>query len=161
MMQRERTIGKEKGDRYNLPARPGGCFAQIVPVPFFLLLAAALAVSLTVGCGGPGGPARYDVEGQVTYGDQPVPAGRVVFEPDPAKGNKGPASYAEINDGSYATESGKGTVGGPHVVRILGTDGVANEESPGGNMLFSPFQTTADLPKEAATQDFEVPESHK
>ena len=25
----------EKGDRSNLPERPGGCFAQIGPVPFF------------------------------------------------------------------------------------------------------------------------------
>jgi hypothetical protein len=24
----------EKGGRYNLPERPAGCFAQIVPVPF-------------------------------------------------------------------------------------------------------------------------------
>jgi hypothetical protein len=27
---------KEKGDGANLPERPGGCFAQISPVPFFL-----------------------------------------------------------------------------------------------------------------------------
>ena len=25
----------EKGDRHHLPERPGGCFAQMVPVPFF------------------------------------------------------------------------------------------------------------------------------
>ena len=28
-------MAREKGDRSNLPERPGGCFAQIVPVPFF------------------------------------------------------------------------------------------------------------------------------
>ena len=26
---------KEKGDTSNLPERPGGCFAQIEPGPFF------------------------------------------------------------------------------------------------------------------------------
>jgi len=31
------THGREKGDRSNLPERPEGCFAQIGPVPFFLL----------------------------------------------------------------------------------------------------------------------------
>jgi hypothetical protein len=32
-----RDLGREKGDRSNLPERPGGCFAQIGPVPFFPL----------------------------------------------------------------------------------------------------------------------------
>jgi hypothetical protein len=27
--------GVEKGDRHHLPERPFGCFAQMVPVPFF------------------------------------------------------------------------------------------------------------------------------
>ncbi len=33
----------EKGDRSNLPERPGGCFAQIGPVPFFAEIAELLA----------------------------------------------------------------------------------------------------------------------
>jgi ABC-2 type transport system ATP-binding protein len=32
---RVRVGGREKGDRSNLPERPGGCCAQIGPVPFF------------------------------------------------------------------------------------------------------------------------------
>jgi hypothetical protein len=31
----EADLGREKGDRHHLPERPGGCFAQMVPVPFF------------------------------------------------------------------------------------------------------------------------------
>ena len=38
---------------------------------------------------------------------QPVPAGRVVFEPDASQGNRGPASYAEIEAGHYRTASGE------------------------------------------------------
>ncbi len=33
--QQPETAGAEKGTRFNLPERPGGCFAQIKPGPFF------------------------------------------------------------------------------------------------------------------------------
>lgn len=122
---------------------------------------AMLALGLLAGCGGPAGPARYDVEGVVTYDGKPVPAGRVVFEPDSAKGNQGPACYADIEDGKYASPSGKGTVGGPHVVRINGSNGVPHDESPLGTALFPEYRTNVDLPKETATHDFDVPASHK
>ena len=35
-------LEREKGDRHHLPERPGGCLAQMVPVPFFLPLRAVL-----------------------------------------------------------------------------------------------------------------------
>lgn len=121
-----------------------------------------LALSILVcGCSGSDGPARYPVRGTVTYGGNPVPAGQIAFEPDAAKGNNGPASYAQISNGTFATARGEGTVGGPHVVRILGADGKASPESPEGIMLFSEYETTADLPKAASTQEFSVPGSHR
>ena len=125
--------------------------------PRLVGVAVCLGVTLWLGCGGRSGPARYDIQGSVTYQGKPVPAGRLVFEPDAEKGNKGPASYADIKDGRYATPRGKGMVGGPHVVRITGTDGKASGESPQGSMLFPEFKTKADLPKEAAKKDFDVP----
>ena len=125
-----------------------------------ILLGLATAMLVT-GCSGSDGPERYSLEGSVTYGGKPVPGGQIAFEPDGTKGNRGPASYATISDGAFATDKGKGTVGGPHIVRILGTDGKPNAESPQGNMLFSSYETTADLPKEDATQDFDIPASHR
>ena len=116
---------------------------------------------LTAGCGGSGGPARYDLSGKVSYGGKPVPAGRIALEPDGTKGNSGPPSYAEIKDGRYATPRDKGTVGGPHRVRIAGFDGRGAGESPEGAPLFSEYRTTAELPKQDGTFDFDVPAAHK
>jgi hypothetical protein len=120
------------------------------------------ALFICSGCGGAAdGPKRYDVSGTITYGGQPVLAGTIMFEPDASKGNKGPAGYAEIRDGKYDTrgEAGKGTIGGPHVVRITGLDPskAVPDLLPDGPPLFSDYQTTADLPEADATQDFEVP----
>ncbi len=119
------------------------------------------AAMIVCGCGRAAGPARYALEGSVTYQGQPVPAGRVVFEPDASAGNSGPAAYAEIRAGRYATPRGQGTVGGPHVVRITGMDGRASPESPQGLPLFSEYQTKADLPRRPGTWDFAVPAEHR
>jgi len=125
---------------------------------FIASLASSLAaVWLTPGCGGSSGPERYPLEGAVTYDGQPVPGGSIEFEPDHTQGNRGPAGYATIENGRYATLSEKGTVGGPHVVRITGTDGQPTGESPYGTPIFPQYKTTADLPREAGSHDFEVP----
>jgi hypothetical protein len=125
-------------------------------------VAFGLALSvLACGCSGSDGPARYPVRGTVTYDGNPVPAGQIAFEPDAAKGNSGPASYVRISNGTFATARGEGTVGGPHVGRILGADGKASPESPDGIMLFSEYETTVDLPKAASTQEFSVPGTHR
>ncbi len=133
--------------------------ARTISNPFAATLwgAAVVGLSLAVGCGGPGGPERFHLSGTVTHDGQPIPAGEIAFEPDSSKGNTGPAAYAPIKDGTYATPSRKGTVGGPHVVRINGSDGKASGESPLGQMLFPEYRTTADLPKESAEQNFDVP----
>lgn len=133
----------------------------LVPAAAMLCGAAVSVLLLFAGCGGPDGPARFELSGTVTYGGQPVPAGEVAFEPDAAKGNAGPASYAQIQKGRYTTQPSKGTVGGPHVVRITGMDGMASGELPEGRMLFFEYTTTAELPKQDSTRDFDVPGSHK
>ncbi len=123
-----------------------------------------LAITFSVGCEfSEGGPERYPLSGKVTFAGQPVPHGEIVFEPDNGKGNSGPAVVAIIENGAYSTLDGNGTIGGAMIVRISGLDGKvpANKDaaamSPHGMMLFLPYTTAIELPKEATTQDFEVP----
>jgi len=100
---------------------------------------------------------RFDLSGSVTYGGKPVPAGYMVIKPDVAAGNKGPGAAATINGGRYETRAGRGTIGGPHIVTIVGFDGkeyamnggIAN---PMGKQIFK-LDVKADLPKENATHD--------
>lgn len=103
---------------------------------------------------------RYELTGQVTYKGQPVPGGRILFEPDSDLGNSGSGSIAEIVNGQYRTRDNKGTVGGPHVVTIFGTNGKTATETY-DNSLFSPFKKNVDLPREDASLDFEVTHEHK
>ena len=126
------------------------------------LLLVGGAMFCLVGCGGNDGPARYNVSGTVTYQGKALPAGRIYFTPDASQGNRGPQGFATIENGAYSTsDSGKGTVGGPHKVSIAGFDGVAVQEMDDmlemGKPLFAPYETTVDLPKEASTNDFDVP----
>jgi hypothetical protein len=122
------------------------------------LAAAVAGVLVLSGCGGDSGPQRYNVSGSVTFDGKPVPAGSVLFEPDRSKGNSGPAAAVKIKDGKYDSKiDGKGTVGGPHVVKITGMDGVPQEDFPDGTVLFAEYSTTVDLPKGDGVQDFDVP----
>lgn len=124
------------------------------------VLCAAVTLVAIGGCGPGGkGPKRYGVEGTVTFGGEPVPMGRIVFEPDPAAGNRGPVGMADIEAGRYATDRRFGAVGGPHVVVIEGFEspgpqGLGPDESP--KPLFRPYRTKVDLPRQASTQNFEV-----
>lgn len=103
-------------------------------------------------------PTLYHVSGSVTFNGKPVPAGSVLFEPDTTKGNTGPAGFAKIKDGKYDTrDGGRGTIGGPHIVRITGLDGIPAEELPEGTPLFPEYTKAIDLPKQNSTQDFDVP----
>jgi hypothetical protein len=114
-----------------------------------------------VGCG-QSGPQRYRLQGKITYGGQPVPAGTIVFEPDATKSNDGPQGIAPIEKGVFDTafKGGRGTVGGPHRVTIMGCDGTnISEVSPQGKNLFEPYFTTADFPRTASSVDFDVPSS--
>ena len=80
----------------------------------------AAAVLLLAGCGGPKGPARYDLSGQVTFRGASVPRGLILFVPDKAKGNDGPGTQARVINGAYKTPPGRGTIGGPYMATIVG-----------------------------------------
>ena len=105
------------------------------------------------------GPSRYQISGEVLLNGKPVVAGTVQFEPDGAKGNKGPMAIAEIHEGHYETNYGKGVVGGPQKIIVEAYDG--NGE-PGTSMMQGrpipggPFRTHADIPKENGTFDISV-----
>jgi hypothetical protein len=117
--------------------------------------------ALTAGCGG--GIQEHHLSGNVTYKHQPVPAGNIIFEPDVTKGNTGSPGMCKIKDGKYDTrsEGGHGTIGGPHIVRIVGIDGKPSGDARGeilqGKPLFPEYSVSQDLPKEDGTKDFDVP----
>ncbi len=120
------------------------------------------AATLLTGCGGaPAGPTRYTVSGTVTYDKQPVPKGFITFSPDDTAGNKGPGGGAQIINGKFKTDIGKGVVGGPYTIQIVGYDGVPakveGEELKDGKPLFSTYMTTLTLPKGDSTQNFDIP----
>lgn len=122
-----------------------------------------MVLALLPGCSGNSGPQRYDVSGSVTFDGKPVPKGFVTFYPDTEAGNRGPGGGAEIRDGVYQTADGKGVVGGPHRIRIIGFDGMARTESgeelADGASLFTPYETTIDFPTEDTVQNFEIPDN--
>jgi hypothetical protein len=118
-----------------------------------LTLLTPLMLTTLCGCGGSvdEGPERFDVSGTVTFDGKPVPTGTIYF--NPAEGHSGPQGFAAIVDGKYDTASeGKGTVGGPHSVRIEGADAA-------GVPIFVPHFEEVDLPKSTTEQSFEVPAS--
>jgi len=115
------------------------------------------------GCGGspPDGPQRYQLSGKVSFDGKAVPAGTVYFSPDQKQGNQGPGTIAMIKNGTYRTLNGKGVVGGPMLVEVNGSDGVAVQRDgmmdESGTPLFSPYKFNVDLPKENSTHDIVVP----
>ncbi len=126
-------------------------------------MAAACSGLLLCGCG-ESGPAQFHLSGQVTWQGEAVPAGMVTFSPDVRQGNSGPQGYAEIRNGRYSTRDrdGRATVGGPHIVAVIGFDGRnPTEESPHGRRLFSEFQMEHDVPQGQTTLDIEVPAAHQ
>lgn len=118
-----------------------------------------LLVLLAAACNSaPPGPQRFDVSGKATFDGKPIPSGKIMFEPDSTKGNEGPQGSADILNGVFDTKlGGKGTVGGPHNVRLQGFDGKKVEGWPDGQPIFIEFTIPADLPKESTTKDFDVP----
>jgi hypothetical protein len=123
------------------------------------VLALAMATVWLAGCNrGADGPRRYRLSGKATYGGTPIPFGHIVFEPDSAAGNSGPQGMAEIHDGQYATDQGKGPIGGAHRIRIAGFDRQQLDETQTpAKALFPEHQTTVDLPMQDGTYNFEVP----
>jgi len=129
-----------------------------------LPLAAGLAL-FALGCGG--GDKGYRVTGKVTFKGQPVPVGKIYFNPDTSKGNTGPTGYADIKDGEYDTSAGtgRGFVGGPVVIQIEGFDpsakGKNEKDDKSGEVLikslFPRYDLPTELPKSNTTKDVDVP----
>ena len=132
-------------------------------VPAHLCRLSVLALLASVaGCGGgDDGPERFKLSGTVTYDGKPVPTGFVTLIPDIAAGNSGPGGGAAIINGRFETSDGKGSVGGPHRIRIVGYSGIPThmegEDLPDGVPLFPQFETTATLPKQYSEHNFEIP----
>jgi hypothetical protein len=120
-------------------------------------LAAALAWA--AGCGGGQG---YRVSGKVTFDGQPVPMGKIYFDPDTAAGGSGLSGFAVIVDGTFDTSAtgGQGVAGGPTVVRIQGHKKEPADAISGyGPPLFVEHTVKADLQQGTSTKDFDVPAS--
>ncbi len=122
------------------------------------LAGCALLAVASAGCGGEQEVPRYPVSGKVTYGNQPVPYGEIMFSPDSSQQNSGPGSIALIQNGEYETFAGKGVIGGPHRVRISGLNAIPGSVPESEiEELFPPYETTIDLPDSATTHNFEIP----
>ncbi|WDI44636.1 hypothetical protein [Bremerella sp. P1] len=118
-----------------------------------------LALASCLGCFSGGDSATYPISGTVHFGDRPVPDGSITLIPDTRQGNSGAAVSLEIIDGEFSSAGAdRGHVGGPHLVRVVGLDGLGDGDLfPNGQMLFPDYETTLDLPKEATTQKIVVP----
>lgn len=116
------------------------------------------ALVLLAGCSGDRDDSRHDLSGRVTYAGKPVPAGRIVFSPDDAQGNQGPATIADIKDGRYRTRAGKGAVAGAYVVTVYGTNGMTATEAR-DNALFPPYRLQLTIDAENTSYDIVIPAS--
>jgi hypothetical protein len=119
------------------------------------------AIAVASGCSKPEFE-RFPLSGSIQFDGKPVNSGFIVFEPDSAKGNRGPQGYASIVHGRYDTDkTGKGSVAGSIKVRIVGLNpgGMAAEDL--GISLFEPYETSIEVSAATTTVDFEVPVSQK
>lgn len=120
------------------------------------LIALAVLAMAVIGCGGSRGPVRHDVSGTVTFEGKPIESGVVVFDPDVSKQNKGPQAFARVTQGEFSTaDSGKGMVGGPHVLTISGE--VGPDPKKPGNILYIDHKLELDLPNDDYTTEIAIP----
>jgi len=111
-----------------------------------------------LGCSGTGAPV-CDVSGTILFDGQPVPTGRIFFNPDVAQKNDGPQGRADIKNGQFDTRAGgRPAVSGPVIVRIEGYD-LGPDGTSAGKKLFVEYEIKLELPKDASTHKFEVPAS--
>ncbi|MEX0792760.1 MAG: hypothetical protein WD045_06460 [Pirellulaceae bacterium] len=111
--------------------------------------------ALALGCAQEESQKRYHVSGTVTHEGNPVSVGTIQFRPDSMQGNSGPPGFADIKEGKFDTKlSGKGTIGGPHLVTIDAFDGqnIDPDIRPNGDTFVSGYQQKIDLEKESETQ---------
>ena len=108
-------------------------------------------VFVGAGCSDPG-PQRFRISGNVTFDNQPIQHGDILFTPDGAKENSGPQGIAQIRNGKFDTGAvdGKGIAGGHTVVRITGFT------AQGGKILCE-TEIRLELPRADQTKSFDVP----
>lgn len=104
---------------------------------------------------------RWPMSGRITHGGKPVGEGHISFDPV-ASGTGG--GFAKILNGAYDTRAaGRGQIGGPHEVMIVCYKGLKDPKNPDSEvlLLFQPYRTKTDLPRKAASVDFDVPADWK
>ena len=124
---------------------------------------AAMLWLVCCGCGGDG-LSRYPVHGSVTYKDQPVAAGMIIFEPMEAAGGIAPSAYLPIKDGQDDARQ-EGPTKGKYRVTVGGYD-QANEKKDKDGALYTPslfpdykFETT--IPPDNNELNITVPPPRK
>lgn len=120
-------------------------------------VALLICLGVALGCA-PAGPERYQVRGFVTLNGKPVPAGEIIFEPDPKKGNVGPQSRNEIKDGNFETQAGKGVVPGGVIATIKPHNGKPHPENKFGLPTHPTVQIFFEMPRADLERNFEVTE---
>jgi hypothetical protein len=86
-----------------------------------------------------------------------VPSGEIVFEPDAARGNKGPQGRARISQGEFETVEGRGVVAGAIIAKVLAHDGKVQAEAPFGAPLCAPLTIHLDLPSADSRHELSIP----
>ncbi len=112
---------------------------------------------IALGCGSESRVERFGLSGQITFEGEPIPFGWLVFKPA-----HGPGATANIENGTYRTRAGWGTVGGQHSVEIVAFDGKAIPDpmseggvNSAGSNLFS-ITVQKELPRETSTWDLHL-----
>lgn len=118
----------------------------------------AVMVLGLLGCGG-SGIEKIQVSGTVTYQGQPIPYGKVMFQPDRTQGNFGPMGVALIENGRFESRSDRGIVPGALKVTVYGHNGKNRdpEYRPYGDPMFEPYTTTLNLTETTEEEIIDVP----
>lgn len=124
-----------------------------------VLFAAAVLAAASAGCKPKDKGAH--LSGNVTFKNQPVPAGWISFTPDVAAGGSGPVKVYQIKDGAYDSKLGDQPplLPGAYEVRIAGFDGKKIPFYGQGKQIFNPIQDRFTVAEGAATKDWVVPEA--
>jgi len=122
----------------------------------FVATAASLALALVIVPGCQKSNGLTAVTGKVTFKGSPVPMGNAYIEPDPSQGNKGPQCRSSIIKGEFKSRPEFGSVSGPVIVDVEGSEQRAEKEFP--TPLFPRYTFKTEIPKGKATLDIVVPE---
>ncbi len=123
-------------------------------VPLVVLMVVSLALASGVGCQKSNG--LTPVSGRVTWKGNPVPMGDVSIEPDASQGNTGPQCRSSIIKGVFTSRPEFGSVSGPVIVDVEGSEQHPDKEFP--VPLFPRYTFKTEIPKGKATLDIVVPE---